>query len=297
MDRFETLRTFVAVARRRSFVEAARDLSISPTAASRLLSELERGLGVTLLRRTTRSVTLTPEGSAYLDRCRAILEDLDDADRSLRGEDAEPRGSLTLTAPVVFGRMHVLPVAVGLMRAHPALDVRLLLTDRLIRLAEEGVDVALRIGDLADSASHGVRLGWTRRVLVAAPAYLQARGVPAAVADLGGHDVIVFDNFAPSLEWRFGPDGASVFRCEPRFFTNGMEAAIEAAVQGLGVARVLSYQVRDRVAAGELAYVLAPFDPAPVPVSLIFQANRRRHPNVAAYLAAFQAYARATPFD
>src|SRR5579859_3126104 len=149
MDRLDALRTFLAVARQQSFAKAAASLRISPTAASRAIAELEESLGVALLRRTTRSVTLTPEGAAYLERCRPALDQLDDAARSLRGENAEPHGTLIVTAPVVFGRMHILPVVIELLRAHPGLDVQLMLIDRVIRMVEEGIDVAVRIADLA----------------------------------------------------------------------------------------------------------------------------------------------------
>ena len=188
MDRFEALRTFVAVADNRSFAEAARRLRISPTAASRAIGDLEDALGVTLLRRTTRSVGLTPEGAAYLERCRIALNELDNAERSLRGENAEPRGELIVTAPVVFGRMHILPIVTKLLRAHPQLDVHLILVDRVIRLVEEGIDVAVRIADLSDSSLHAIRVAEVRRVLVASPAYLAERGVPTQVPDLLKHD-------------------------------------------------------------------------------------------------------------
>src|SRR6516162_8996650 len=179
MDRFEALKTFVAVAEHRSFAEAARTLRISPTAASRAIAGLEDALGVTLVRRTTRSVGLTPEGTAYLERCRVALDELDAAERSLRGENAEPRGELIVTAPVVFGRMHILPIVTKLLRAHPQLDVHLILVDRVIRLVEEGIDVAVRIADLSDSSLHAIRVAEVRRVLVASPAYLAEQGVPA----------------------------------------------------------------------------------------------------------------------
>src|SRR5215467_13791098 len=202
MDRFEALKTFVAVADHRSFAEAARRLRISPTAASRAIADLEEALGVTLLRRTTRAVGLTPEGAAYLDRCRIALDELDDAERSLRGEDAEPRGDLIVTAPVVFGRMHILPIVTRLLRAHPQLNVNLILVDRVIRLVEEGIDVAVRIADLSDSSLHVVRLAEVRRVLVASPTYLADRGVPSGVSELLKHNLIVFDTFFINNERR-----------------------------------------------------------------------------------------------
>lgn len=284
MDRLQALRTFVAVADRRSFVEAARSLGVSPTAASRAVAGLEDTLGVTLLRRTTRSVALTPEGEAYLERCRHALDELDDAARAVRGHEAEPRGTLIVTAPVVFGRMHILPIVERLLRAHSALDAKLMLTDRVVRLAEEGIDIAVRIADLTDSALHAVRVTQVRRVLVASPDYLKRRAVPRRVAELRSHDLIGFDNFTRNGEWRFGSDGENVVRCEPRLMTNSVEAAIDAAMSGIGITRVLDYQVEQHVRAGRLRYVLSGSDPPPVPVSLVYQANRLRSPNVRALI-------------
>ncbi len=297
MDRIEALRTFVAVADHMSFSEAARALRISPTAASRAIADLERDLGATLLRRTTRSVGLTAEGVAYLERCRHALDELDDAARALRGENAEPRGALIVTAPVVFGRLHILPIINHLLREHAQLEAQLMLTDRVIRLVEEGIDVAVRIADLADSALHAVRVTEVRRVLVASPAYLAQRGMPSAVADLQQHDLIVFDNMAPNGEWRFTASGRPAIRCKPRLLTNTAEASIDAAADGLGIARALSYQVEAHIRAGRLRYVLPEYDPPPVPVSLVFQASRRGSANVRALIAAAQAYFRSDEND
>jgi len=284
MDRLDMLRTFAAVADKASFAEAARSLGVSPTAASRAVASLEDMLGVPLLRRTTRSVALTAEGTAYLERCRRALDELDDAARTLRGEMAEPRGVLIVTAPIVFGRMHILPIVNTLLRTYPALNVRLMLTDRVVRMSDEGIDVAVRIADLSDSALHAVRIAESRRVLVASPAYLAARGTPVAVPQLHDHDLIAFDNFTRNGEWRFGPDGKLAIKCEPRLLTSSVEAAIDAVIDGIGIARVLSYQVDHHVAAGRLAYVLAAYDPPAVPVSLVYQANRQRSPNVRALI-------------
>lgn len=284
MDQLEAIRTFVAVAEQRSFAEAARARGISPTAASRAVSELEARLGVVLLRRTTRTVLLTQEGATYLERSRHALEELDDAARGLRGDNADPKGDLIITAPVVFGRLHVLPVALAMMRRYPELTVRLMLTDRVVRLVEEGVDIAVRIADLSDSALRAARVGETRRVLVASPDYLSQRGTPREITDLHEHDLIAFDNFAPSSEWRFGKDGRQAIRLKPRLFTNSVDAAIDAAIAGAGIARVLSYQVDTHLKAGSLEYVLPEHDPPPVPISLLFQANRGRSANVRMFI-------------
>ena len=292
MDRVTALRTFVLTAEHRSFAEAARRLRTSPTSVSRGIAELEQSLGVALLRRTTRSVNLTPEGAAYLERCRRILEDLDDADRSLRGEDAEPRGALIVTAPVVFGRMHVLPIVNGLLTRHPDLRVQLTLSDRFVRLVEEGIDVAVRIADLSDSALHAVWVAEVRRVLVASPSYLDVRGEPTSLADLHDHSLIALDTLSSNHEWRFTANGRPAVRFEPRLATNSVESAIDAALAGIGIARVLSYQVQHHVRAGRLRYVLEPMEPSPAPVHLVFQENRRRAPNVAAFIAAAQNYCR-----
>jgi DNA-binding transcriptional LysR family regulator len=290
MDRLETLRLFVAVAEKSSFAAAARALRVSPAAATRAIAALEDRLGATLLHRTTRSVSLTPEGTDYLERARLALETLDDAARALRGAGAEPRGLLVVTAPVVFGRMHIAPIVAGLIRAHARLNVRLTLTDRVVRLVDEGIDVAVRIADLSDSALHALKLADVRRVLVASPAYLKKHGTPREVAHLHDHNLIAFDNFTANSEWRFAGPKAAAIRFEPRLLTNDVDTAIEAAIDGLGITRVLSYQVARHFKDGRLVRLFAQLEPAPVPVSLVFQANRQRSPNVRALIEAARRY-------
>jgi DNA-binding transcriptional LysR family regulator len=192
--------------------------------------------------------------------------------------------------------MHILPIVTDLMRRYDKLVVRLMLSDRVVRLVEEGIDVAVRIAELSDSTLHAVRLAEVRRPLVASPDYLARRGEPRQVADLQGHDLIVFDRFAPSGEWRFTAEGRPAIRCEPRLLTDSVEASVGAAVAGAGIARVLSYQVADHVREGRLRYVLEPFEPPAWPVHLLFQAHRRRTPNVGAFIAAAQAYCRGRSF-
>lgn len=286
MDRFQVLRLFVAVGEHASFAEAARRLRVSPTAASRAIAGLERDLGATLLRRTTRSVALTDAGARYHERCRHALDELDDAARSLRGEDAEPRGTLVVAAPEMFGRLHILPVVTGLLRAYQKLDVRLTLSDRVVRLVEEGIDVAVRIAELPDSSLRATQVAETRRVLVASPGYLAKHGTPQRVADLHDHALIAFDNFAPNGEWRFGGPGRPAIRFEPRLLTNNVMAAIEAADSGLGITRALCYQVRAQIDRGELVQLLAEFDPPSVPISLLYAPNRQRSANVRAFVDA-----------
>lgn len=289
MDRLEMLRTFVAVADQASFAEAARRLRVSPTAASRAVAALEQSLGRPLLRRTTRSVRLTEEGGVYLERCRAALAELDEAALALRGAGASPGGKLVVAAPVAFGRIHILPIATALLAAHPALDVELTLIDRIVRLVDEGVDVAVRIGDLSDSSLHALKVAEVRRVLVASPDYLAAHGAPANVPALHGHALVSFTELDRAHEWRFGPTGKTAIRIEPRLTVNTADAAIAAAVAGAGITRVLSYQAIDAVASGRLVTVLDALAPPPIPVHLVYQANRRTSVNVRAFIDAARA--------
>lgn len=289
MDRLDMLRTFVAVADQVSFAEAARRLRISPTAASRAVAALEQSLGTALLRRTTRSVRLTDEGAAYLERCRAALADLDDAALALRGAGATPGGTLVITAPVTFGRLHILPIATALLREHPALKIELTLIDRVVRLVDEGIDVAVRIGDLSDSSLHAFKVAEVRRVLVASPAYLAAHGTPASIPALHDHALIAFTELDRGHEWRFGPTGKPAIRIEPRLAANTADAAIAAAIEGVGIARVLSYQVMDAIGSGSLVTLLDGFAPLAVPVHLVYQASRRASVNVRAFIDAARA--------
>lgn len=289
MDRLEMLRTFVAVADQASFAEAARRMRISPTAASRAVAALEQSLGTALLRRTTRSVRLTEEGAAYLERCRAALADLDDAALALRGAGAAPGGTLVITAPVTFGRLHILPIATALLREHPALKVELTLIDRVVRLVDEGIDVAVRIGDLSDSSLHALKVAEVRRVVVASPAYLAARGTPSSITALHDHSLIAFTELDRGHEWRFGPAGKPAIRIEPRLAANTADAAIAAAIEGVGIARVLSYQAMDAIGSGSLVTLLDGFAPPVAPVHLVYQASRRASVNVRAFIDAARA--------
>ena len=282
MDQLDTMRAFVAVASQGSFVGAARRLRLSPSAVTRGIALLEARLGLTLVHRTTRAVSLTEPGTAYLESCRRILDDIEAAERDLRGEDAALRSHLHVTAPVMFGRLHLVPVIAGLLGTYPGLSIRLTLTDRLVHLAEDGIDVAVRIGHLADSTLIAARVGWVERVLIASPDYLARRGVPEAPADLARHDVIAFENADKTDEWQFGT-GAGV-RLEPRLTLNNADAAIEAARIGIGITRALSYQVQAAAAAGELTIVLRAHQPPPLPISALFPARRANAPAVRAFI-------------
>jgi len=293
MDQLDSMRAFVAVADLGSFAEAARRLRLSPAAVTRAVAALEDRLGLQLLARTTRSVRLTERGALYREACRRILADLEDGERRVRGEDAAPRGNLAVAAPLMFGRLHVLPVVMRLLRDHPELSVRLTLSDRLVHFVEDGIDVAVRIGEPADSALRAVNVGEVRRVLAASPAYLRARGTPAAPADLAAHDIVAFEGVDTSRDWHFA-NGAAI-RVAPRLSVNTADAAIAAAEAGLGITRTLSYQVQVPLAAKRLRLVLEGFAPPAVPINLIHPAARLGSANVAAFIAAARAHFRANP--
>lgn len=294
MDRLDVLKTFVAVADRLSFAEAARHLRMSPAAASRAIAALEDELGVAVFRRTTRTVALTDEGAAYLERCRHALTELEDAGRAIRGETASPHGTLSVTAPVMFGRMHIAPVIADLMRAHPRLKVTLTLTDRNVRVIEEGIDVAVRIGELSDSSLIARQVTEVRHVLVASPGYLAAHLAPQSPGELKTHSIVALDSLMPNGEWRFETSRAKPVKIEPRLQTNDVATAIDAAVRGLGIARLLSYQVIDHIAAGRLVRVLDDFALSPVPVTLLHPATRQTSANVRALVDDASRYFRRT---
>ena len=285
MDQIQAMRVFLGVADRGGFAETARDLRLSPAAVTRAVAGLEADLGLALLSRTTRSVRLTERGAIYAERCRLILAEIEDAAQMVRGEDAAPRGLLSVTAPVLFGRLQVLPAIERLMAAHPDLSVRLTLLDRTTHMVEEGFDVAVRIGALADSALIAVPITTVRRVLVASPAYIAEAGTPRSPADLKRHRIIGFEGVGATNEWRFGPDGRQAVTVSPRLSLNSADAAIASAERGHGITRVLSYQVALAIEAGRLQRLLTEVEPPPTPVSLVYQAARRGHPNIAALVA------------
>ncbi len=272
MDRLAAYATFVAVAERSSFSAAARATGQSAVSVTRQIAALEAHLGLRLFHRSTRAVTLTDAGAVMLNHARAIVSDVSVAEAAVRGAQAVPQGQLYITAPVTFGRLHVLPVVEMLLRDHPALTIRLMLVDRNVRIVEEGIDVAIRIGPLADSSLHAVRIGSVEQRIVASPAYLARNGVPQQPCDLTAHMIIGNSGPRAASAWQFGPSAVEV---EPRLLVNTVDSAIAAAEAGMGIANLLSYQVSDAIDAGRL---IALFADAPVdrlPVSLLF-ADRQR---------------------
>jgi len=275
MDRFESMSILLTVVEAGSLSAAARRLGMPLTTVSRKVSELETHLRTRLLNRSSRRVTLTDAGRPYVAACKRILEEVGEAERAAAGEYSAPKGDLMITAPVVFGRLHVLPIVVEFLRAYPDIDIRIALADRVVNILEDHVDLAVRIGELPDSSLVARRVGSIRRVVCASPAYLAERGTPKSPDELGTHDCINFEGMAPADAWTFmiGRSDASV-AIHSRLIVNTAEAAIDAAIAGVGITRVLSYQVASALRAGALALALQEFEPAPWPVSLVYTGQR-----------------------
>lgn len=270
MDRLDAMSVLLAVVAEGSLSAGARRLGAPLATVSRKVAELEKHLRTQLLVRTHRRLELTDAGRAYVAAAQRIMEQIDEAEREAAGEYRLPRGQLTVTAPVMFGRLHVLPIAMAFLAAHVEIDLRLLLLDRQVNLVEERVDVAVRIGHLGDSSLIATRVGQVRRLLCASPAYLAGRGVPQTPEDLRDHDGITFTGFAAAPQWRYRGDGPAFFvEQRRRLAVNTTEAAIAAAVAGMGVVAVLSYQVAAELRSGALVPLLEALAPEPIPVTLI----------------------------
>lgn len=284
MDRLDAMRAFVTVAELRGFAPAARKLGISPSGVTRLVAGLEDHLGIRLLQRTTRAVALSDAGGRYLDRARRILADVTEADEAARAERRDPAGRLVVTAPLVFGRMHVAPVLGAFLARHRAVVGELVLADRMVQLVDEGVDVAVRIGHLADAGLVARKVGETRRVWVASPDYLGRRGRPTSERTLAAHDVVHCTAIQTAPEFVLHTArGVRRVAFTPRFVTNSVDAAIGQAELGFGITSVLGYQVADAVRAGRLELVLEASEPPPLPIHLVY-AHRR---NLSAVVRAF----------
>jgi len=275
MDRLTEMQIYVAVAECEGFAAAARRLGVSPPVVTRAVADLEARLGVKLLNRTTRYVRATDAGQRYLEDARRVLAAADEADEAAIGINAEPRGHLTVTAPVLFGRIYVMPGIVDYLQRFPATEVSALFVDRVVNLLEEGVDVALRIGELGDSSFKALRVGSVRRTLCASPDYIARCGLPTNPEALTNHTIIVATNLSATIEWRFKQDEKPLaVRIKPRLSVTSNDSAIEAAVRGLGIARLMSYQVAPELESGKLKILLSEFEPTPVPIHILHREGR-----------------------
>lgn len=285
MDKLRAMATFVQIIDAGSLTGAAEALGTSLTSVVRTLAALEGALGVRLLNRSTRRMALTEEGREYLERCRRILAEVDEAEAALSARQARPAGRLSVTAPVMFGRLHVAPVVTDFLEAHPEMQVELLLLDRVVDLLDEGLDLAVRIGPMPDSSLVAQTVGETRRIVCASPAYLAARGRPRRPADLAGHNCVRFTGLGAAPEWEFVVRGKAVrVPVGGGLVTNQVEAGLDACARGLGCGRFLSYQAAAFLDDGRLERLLAEFEPPAVPVSIVYPHSRLLSSRVRAFV-------------
>jgi DNA-binding transcriptional LysR family regulator len=281
MDKLRAMATFVRIVEGGSLTAAAGALNASLPSVVRSLASLENELDVRLMNRTTRRISLTDEGREYYERCRRVLADVDEAEAALSARRVAPKGRLRITAPVLFGRLHVAPAATEFIARHPAVEVDLLLLDRMVDLLEEGIDIGVRIGKLPDSSLVAIPVGETRRVVCASPAYLKRAGTPKSPADLATQRCVNFNGLAPGREWRFA---AGTCKVNAAFATNQVEAALEACTRGVGIGQFLSYQAQALLAEGRLKRVLREFEPAPLPIQAIYPHARLLSSNVRSFV-------------
>ena len=276
MDRFHEMQVFLAVAEEEGFAAAARRLNTSPPSVTRAIAAMEQRIGTQLLARTTRSLHLTEAGQRYLDDCRRILAELDEAEEAAAGSYSIPGGQLTVTAPVLFGELYVAPVLGDYLDRFPLVSINALLVDRVVNMTDEGVDVAVRIGHLQQSGQQAIKVGEVRRVVCASPAYLDQHGRPQRPEQLREAKLVTSSSSQLVSEWTFVDAGQPLkVPIEPRLVVTANNAAIKLARLGWGMTRVLSYQVAAAVAAGELELVLEDFEPAPLLIHVVFQQNGR----------------------
>lgn len=285
MDRLQTMAMFVAVSEAQSFSAAARQLNVSPPVITRAVAELENRLGVKLLNRTTRYVRPTEAGSRYVADARRVLEEIELVDEAAAGVNAEPRGSLVVTAPVLFGRTYVMPGIVDYLKRYPQTEIQALFLDRVVNMLEEGIDVGIRIGELPDSTMRALKVGVVRLFTVVSPAYLHQNEKPDTPENLSIHSIIASSAGNHFMDWQFKTAQKNqTFRINPRLIVSTNDAAIEAARKGFGITRVLSYQVAPYVANGELVTILQDFEPAEFPIHIVHREARHSSSKIRAFI-------------
>lgn len=272
MDRFVEMQAFVAVAESEGFASGARKLGVSPPVTTRAIADLEERLGVKLLTRTTRYVRVTDAGKRYLDDCKRILGEITEADDAATGINGEPSGHLAVTAPVLFGKLFVLPGVIEFLNRYPKMEVNALFLDRVVNLLEEGLDVGIRIGELADSSMRAIRVGAVKRVVCTSPDYIARIGSPTHPDELSQHTIITANGLNAGTDWKFA-DGINT-RVKPRLSFATNDAAIEAAVVGFGITRLLSYQIAPHLADGRLVTLLSEFEQPKIPIHVIHREGR-----------------------
>lgn len=285
MDRLQAMTVFVTVVDAGGFASAARKLDLSPPVVTRAVAELEERLGLRLLTRTTRMVRVTEAGARFAEDCRRILAEIDAAEEAASGTHAAARGTLVLTAPVLFGHLYVMPVLVDYLTRCPEVDAQCLFVDRVVNLDEEGVDVAVRIGELPDSSLQAIKVGRVRPVLVASPAYLRQHGTPSHPNELAQHVVVARGGVPADVGWQFEDRGKPLhLRLRARMRTSSNDSAITAAVAGFGITQLVSYQVAEALRLGQLQVVLEDFEKPPLPIHVVHREGRRATQKVRGFI-------------
>jgi DNA-binding transcriptional LysR family regulator len=275
VDKFKGLRIFIAIAEHGSLTAASLQLDVSLPTVVRTLAELERHLGVTLFHRTTRRIKLSDEGRRYLQTCRAALGQLEEAEKALTATRSKPSGRLTITSSVMFGRRHVAPLVSAFLKRYRDVSAELLLLDRVVDLVEDGIDVGVRIGPLPDSSLHALKVGTVRRVVCASPAYLKRCGVPKHPDDLARHTLVHLSGLGSAKLLHFVDEGRNHdVAITPRWASNSVDAALGAVIDGLGIGQFLSYMVKPLLHDGSLRLLLESFEPAVVPVTIVYPHSR-----------------------
>jgi len=270
VDRFDAISTLIAAVDGGSLSAASRALGMPLPTVSRKVSELEAHLGTQMVVRTSRKLLLTDAGKAFVEASRRVLSDLDEAERAASGEYQTPRGELLITAPIMFGKLHILPIVLEFLRAYPDVNVRFVMADTVVDLLDNHIDVAARLGRLPDSGLVATRVGEVRWITCASPGYLAQRGTPEVPADLAGHDCLAFEGLQTLRSWSFGPGtGQEPIAIPPRLAVNTADALIEAAADGLGVARMMSYQAATALREDRLVRLLQAYEPETIPVHLV----------------------------
>lgn len=296
MDKLQSMRVFIEVAECQSFVKASQHLDVSAPAVTRAIAQLERRLGAKLFTRTTRHVRLTDAGQRFLSDAKRILDDVDEAEAAVSGSYLDPAGTITITAPILFGRKYVIPIIVEYLEKNPAVSVRLLLLDRITHLMEEGLDLAIRIGHLQESNLYALRVGSVQRVTCGSPEYFAQHGVPKQPQDLMHHDIVFPSSNESSHQWKFANANKHTVKLSPRFSCNQNDGAISAIKQGWGITRVMSYQVGEELSDGRLQRVLEEHDQDILPVNIVHLEGRQANVKIRSFIDLAVKRLRANPF-
>lgn len=297
MDKLEAMRVFIEVAECQSFVAASRKLDLSAPAVTRSVAQLEKALGVRLFNRTTRHVRLTDSGARFFEDAKRILDDVEQAVATASGSYAEPKGVLSITAPVLFGQIHITPILTEYLQQNPAVTVRAVFYDRISNILDEGLDVAIRIGHLKDSNLYATPVGSVQRLVCASPSYLKKHGIPSHPSELKVHEIIQASTVEPSTTWQFESSrGKESVKVTPRLHCSQNGAAITAARQGFGITRLMSYQVGEELKNGSLTRILQNYESKPLPVSIVHLEGRQANAKIRAFIDLATARLRANPY-